>query len=55
MTTEEEAYRSIMNALHKEQRYETPSAVSFIIDKLIAYGIHPYEIKLAFTTKAIAR
>lgn len=42
---------AILDALNVNRLFDTFAATEFIVDKLIAYGIHPNAIKVAFTEK----
>lgn len=45
------AMHAILDALNVNRLFDTFAATEFIVDKLIAYGIHPNAIKVAFTEK----
>lgn len=50
MTTRDEAIEAVRTTVYKAQSRNEP-VTEHIVDKLIAYGIHPNAIKVAFTEK----
>lgn len=51
MTTRDEALDALMICVAKELGAVSHRCSALIVDKLIAYGIHPNAIKVAFTTE----
>lgn len=48
MTTRDEACEAVRTTVYQAQAKNEP-VTEHIVDKLIAYGIHPNAIKVAFT------
>lgn len=55
MTTRAEALDAVITSLRKDNKHhyssEYQNVAEIVVDKLIAYGIHPNAIKVAFTTE----